>query len=62
MWFEILFIETFSKYNQNKIKNVVIGIAAISPPILSLSFAISVIATIKNAVIKIFNKTKDMMY
>ena len=55
-WFEILLTDTSSKYNQNKIKKVVIGIAANKPPSLSWIFAISVIATIRHAVTKTFTK------
>ena len=46
MWFDSLEIELFSKYNQNKIRKVVIGIAAIKPPNLSLNLAISDMITI----------------
>ena len=46
MWFDNFETELSSKYNQNKIRKVVIGIAAIKPPILSLNLATSDIITI----------------
>ena len=45
IWFVSFEIELSSKYNQNKIRKVVIGIAAIKPPNLSLNLAISDIIT-----------------
>jgi hypothetical protein len=50
MWFPIFVADDPSKYIQDMIKNVVSGKAAISPPHLSLRWAISLTATTTKAV------------
>ena len=62
MWFDNFETELSSKYNQNKIRKVVIGIAAIKPPILSLILATSDIITIIIDVKIILNRINSIFY
>ena len=62
MWFDNFETELSSKYNQNKIRKVVIGIAAIKPPILSLNLATSDIITIIIDVKIILNRINSIFY
>ena len=60
IWLEIFTVEDFSKYNQNNIIKVVIGSAAIKPPMRSLILAISVTITMIDAVIKTLKNKYNM--
>ena len=60
IWFDSFEIELSSKYNQNKIRKVVIGIAAIKPPNLSLNLAISDMITKIIDVIIILKSTNNI--